>query len=194
MTFGRLLAQHKLVMRQDLFMYGVDFYKPQFSIIRPEITLVRRLRQAEFCRSLSQSNLMFAPLYYLARFRYQNLCNKYGATLPLGVFGPGLTLAHVGTVTINADARVGRNCRLHPGVTIGAVGNRAPLIGDDVFIGPNAVVVGGIEVGSRSHIGPCSVVSNDVGPDEIVVPVPAVIKARARPTWQERQGGSRPKG
>lgn len=125
------------------------------------------------------------PLYYLQRWRYQRLCAKYGLTLPLGVFGEGLSLAHVGTITVNADARVGRNCRLHPGVTIGSVRGEAPVIGDDVFIGPNAVIVGKITIGNRVHIGPGAVVTSNIPDDTVVLsPVP-VQKPRSRPTWQE---------
>lgn len=111
-------------------------------------------------------------------------------TLPLGVFDEGLSIAHVGTLTINANARVGRNCRLHPGVTIGATRGDAPRVGDDVFIGPNAVLVGKIYVGDRSHIGPGTVVTVSVPEDTVVFPPMPIQKPRKRPTWQSGRTAS----
>lgn len=168
-------------------MYGIRDYSFKFSWTRPEITFIRRLRQAEFARRLKHAHPILALVYVVARVRYQRLCMRYGATLPLDVFGPGLTLAHIGGVTINADALVGSNCRLHPGVTVGSVGDRAPVIGNDVFLGPNAVVVGGITIGDRTHIGPGAVVSDSVQADRIVTVGAVLSRERIRPTWQQRQ-------
>jgi serine O-acetyltransferase len=101
------------------------------------------------------------------------------------VFDDGLSLAHIGTITINADARVGRNCRIHPGVTIGSVRGGAPVIGDDVFIAPNVVIVGKIRIGDRVHIGPGAVVTESIPDDTVVLSAAPVQKPRKRPTWQD---------
>lgn len=187
MNLVRLIAEHRQNCADDLAMSGVLKYDPRFCWTRPEITFVRRLRQAEFARRLVAESKLFMFVYLVSRFRYQLLCARYGATVPLDVFGPGFSLAHVGTVTINSDSIVGKNCRLHPGVTIGAIGDRSPTIGDDVFIGPNAVIVGGVTVGDRVHIGPCAVVSRNVEEDQIVTVQPSRLRERTRTTWQEGQ-------
>jgi serine O-acetyltransferase len=86
--------------------------------------------------------------------------------------GEGLHIAHFGNIIIGSKVRIGRNCNLSQGVTIGAGGHGSglgvPSIGDRVFIGPNAVVVGKIAVGSDVVIGAGAVVSRSI-PDRAVV-------------------------
>lgn len=81
---------------------------------------------------------------------------------------------------INSNAQVGRNCRLHPGVTIGDSKGFAPVIGDEVFIGPGAGVYGNVSIGDRVHIAPGATVWTDVPDDTIVLP--------ASPTFRVRDG------
>lgn len=45
-----------------------------------------------------------------------------GFSIPVNSFGPGLSIAHGGTIVVNNTARIGKNCRIHEGVTIGATG------------------------------------------------------------------------
>ena len=62
--------------------------------------------------------------------------------------GRGLRMPHAGYVVVSADVRIGRHCTIGPGVTIGHAhggsGNRegSPEIGDRVYIGPGAAVIG----------------------------------------------------
>lgn len=81
--------------------------------------------------------------------------------------GPGLYLPpHPGGVVVHSLARIGKNCNLHQGVTIGRKhrGRQegAPSVGDEVWIGPGAKLVGAITVGDGAVIGPNCVVSEDV--------------------------------
>jgi serine O-acetyltransferase len=86
--------------------------------------------------------------------------------------GPGLHITHFGTIIIGSTVVMGRNCCLSQGVTIGAGGHGAgwgvPTIGDRVFIGPNAVIVGKIRIGNDVLIGAGAVVSRSI-PDRAVV-------------------------
>ena len=69
-------------------------------------------------------------LYY--RFRTHNLGLKCGGfTVPRGVFGPGLSIAHPGSVTVNHTARVGRTAASTKGCASGppAAARRPPLSG-----------------------------------------------------------------
>lgn len=178
--------------RADLKMHGQSTYRFRFRWTRPEIHVVKMLRQVESLREMKRTNVLAGPLYYLQRWRYQNLCLRTGTSLPLGVFDEGLSIAHIGTVTVNSQARVGRNCRLHPGVTIGATRGKSPTIGDDVFIGPNSVLVGDITIGDRVHIGPGAIVTSNVPADTLVVAGLPVMRPRSRPTWQSERLGSLP--
>jgi serine O-acetyltransferase len=100
---------------------------------------------------------------------------------------PGLRIDHGWGLVINAGAVIGRNVTLFHGVTLGqadrvqADGSRrsaTPVIEDEVWIGPHAVVVGGITVGRGSRIAAGAFVTQDVPPHSLVVGNPAqVVKA-----------------
>lgn len=98
----------------------------------------------------------------------------------LSNIGPGLYLGHVSNITINADAIIGKNCNIHKGVTIGQEnrGKRkgAPIIGDCVWIGVNATVVGNITIGDDVLIAPNCYVNCDVPSHSIVYGNPCIIK------------------
>ena len=78
-----------------------------------------------------------------------------GFSIAINSFGPGLSIAHFGSVVVNSTARIGKNCRIHEGVTIGATnGNdKAAIIGDNCFIGSGAKIIGNITIGSDVAIG-----------------------------------------
>lgn len=93
--------------------------------------------------------------------------------------GEGLYIGHFGPIIVNGKSRLGRNCNLSQGVTIGVVqrGERqgVPVIGDRVYIGPNAIVIGGIEVGHDAAIGAGAVVTRAVPPLAVMAGNPAKI-------------------
>lgn len=88
-------------------------------------------------------------------------------------FGPEFVLIHSFGVVINSAVHGGRGIKIEHLVTIGAEGNGAPVLGDDVFIGAGAKVLGVLRVGSRVKIGANAVVIRDVPDDTTAVGVPA---------------------
>jgi len=89
--------------------------------------------------------------------------------------GSGVVFFHPSGVVIGPDATLGGRCRIMQHVTIGTTGGLSPVVGDDVFIGPGAVIVGGITVGSRSRIGANSVVLESVPEGATVSGIPARV-------------------
>jgi len=89
--------------------------------------------------------------------------------------GGGLYIAHpVGTVIF--AQRIGHNCSIIANVTIGMRNKwEFPIIGDNVFIGAGALVLGGIAIGDNARIGANAVVIKDVPAGATAVGVPAVI-------------------
>ena len=89
---------------------------------------------------------------------------KLGFSIPINVFGPGLSIAHYGTIVVNSAARVGKNCRIQEGVNIGATNGQrsAPKIGDNVFIGTGAKIIGDVTVASDVAIGANAVVVKSI--------------------------------
>ena len=93
--------------------------------------------------------------------------------------GEGLYIGHSGRIIINSTATLGKNINIATGVTIGQEnrGKRkgAPIIGDNCWIGTNAVIVGSIKIGNDVLIAPLSFVNFDVPDHSIVIGNPAKI-------------------
>ena len=89
--------------------------------------------------------------------------------------GPGFVIMHSSGVVINTNVRAGRNLVVFHGVTLGEEHNQSPVLGDDVYIGAGAKVIGGVKVGSNVRIGANAVVAKDVPDGATVVGIPARI-------------------
>lgn len=105
------------------------------------------LRQAEYAFNTKK----FTRHWYL--FKLLRIQTRYGISIPMNVVGVGFEIVHLGSVIINAKATVGKYCRVHPGVVVGANHDKAPVIGEHVYIGPGAKVFGGIQVADEVQIG-----------------------------------------
>jgi serine O-acetyltransferase len=91
--------------------------------------------------------------------------------------GPGFVILHSFGVVINSSVRAGKNLVIEHGVTIGAEKGRSPVLGDNVFIGAGAKVIGPVKVGSDVKIGANAVVTKDLPDGATAVGIPArVIK------------------
>ncbi len=105
---------------------------------------------------------------------------------PRTKIGGGLYIGHPYCITVNADAVIGENCNIHKCVTIGQEnrGRRkgTPTIGNEVWIGIGAVIVGKITVGDDVLIAPNSYVNCDVPSHSVVFGNPCVIKHKDEAT------------
>lgn len=88
-------------------------------------------------------------------------------------FGPGFILIHPVGVVINSSTRGGRNVWLESGVVIGDNRGRSPVLGDDIFVGSGAKIIGGVVLGTGARVGANAVVLKDVAPGSTVVGIPA---------------------
>ena len=109
------------------------------------------------------------------RLYYYHLCNKYSIELPIGTkLGKACSFPHGGYIVINTNAVIGDNVTLYPGVLIGTVrGKGVPTIGNNVFIGAGAKILGNIKIGDWSFICPNSVVVKDVESGSVVSEIPS---------------------
>jgi serine O-acetyltransferase len=91
--------------------------------------------------------------------------------------GSGTKFVHNGLgVVVHSNAKIGSNCRIYQNVTIGGRHNRGcPVIGDNVFIGAGACVLGGVTIGDGAMIGANAVVITDVPAKTVVGGVPADV-------------------
>jgi serine O-acetyltransferase len=90
-------------------------------------------------------------------------------------FGDGLIILHSFGIVVNSSVKAGKNLVLEHGVTIGAEKNQSPVIGDNVFIGAGAKVIGGIRIGNDVKIGANAVVTKDVPDGATVVGIPGRV-------------------
>ena len=102
---------------------------------------------------------------------------RLGFTISPNVFGPGLSIGHPGTLTVNGVAKVGKNCRIHTCVFIATkagFSDKVPKIGDNVYIGPGAKIFGPIVIADNIAIGANSVVNKSfLEPGVTIAGIPA---------------------
>jgi serine O-acetyltransferase len=105
---------------------------------------------------------------------------RYGISIPYTMhIGPGFYIGHFGGIVVNENATIGKNCNLSHGVTIGQTNRGArkgcPQIGDNVYIGPGAILIGRIAIGNNVAVGANSVVTKDIPDNAVVAGVPGKI-------------------
>lgn len=137
----------------------------------------RLLRAVEYHDACRQA-WYHRPMRTLLYLRLHLASLRLGFTIPPHVFGPGLSIAHRGTIVVNSCARVGANCRLHSCTNIGswpgAAATHAPTVGENVYIGPGAVLYGPIAIADGIAIGANSVVTTSfTEPDITIAGAPA---------------------
>ena len=113
----------------------------------------------------------------LPQFLYRLNLMAYGLDIPPSVaIGPGLYIPHpVGNVVM--AERIGSRLTLVSGVTIGMRTEKGfPIIGDNVYIGAGARVLGRIRIGNNVSIGANAVVLTDVPDNSTAVGVPATVR------------------
>lgn len=96
---------------------------------------------------------------------------KLGFSIPINVFNKGLSIAHYGSIVVNSKAVIGENCRIQENVTIGATGGsiKAPQLGNNIFIGSGARIIGDITVADNIAIGANAVVTKSFTENDITL-------------------------
>lgn len=138
----------------------------------------RLLRKTEYYKNVKKNGVVNKLIYLYLRLKYKKLSIKLGFTIPENVFGPGLAIVHYGTIVVNKNVKVGANCRIHVDTNIGASGgtNKAPQIGDNVYIAPGAKIFGDIKIPNNSAIGANSVVTKSFEEEGMMIAgIPAKI-------------------
>jgi serine O-acetyltransferase len=96
-------------------------------------------------------------------------------------FGEGFVLLHSTGTVINSGVRGGRNIFLEHQVTIGTDEGESPVLGDEVYVGAGAKILGTVRVGSGVRVGANAVVVHDVPDGSTVVGIPARVVRRREP-------------
>ena len=96
--------------------------------------------------------------FFFLKVKLIMMQRKYGILIPARcTIGEGFFIGHWGTIVVNEKVKIGRNVNISQGVTIGQLnrGKRmgTPVIGNEVYIGPGAKILGNIVVGNNVAIG-----------------------------------------
>ena len=164
-----------------------DYYRmtgTRFAFTPSHILTLLISHQIRYVKLWRRSN---ARPSVLNRLRLIRCGKKYGIEIsPNAKIGAGLYLGHAYNITVSGDAVLGDNVNLHKGCTIGREnrGKRtgAPKLGNRVFVGINATIVGDITVGNDVLIAPNSYVNFDVPDHSVVIGNPATVHSKESAT------------
>jgi len=179
-------------MRADAFRHRGRYgtFEPLYVFLvsrtyRPILTL-------RICQLCSSKRGIFRLVSGGARLLHRWMCHSACMDLPWRTeIGPGFSIAHGWGLVVNQKVRIGCNVTIFHGATLGrsdrinADGTREigyPVLDDDVWIGPNSIVVGRVKIGQGSRISGGAFVSKNVEPHSIVVGNPAsIVKSNCLP-------------
>jgi serine O-acetyltransferase len=190
---ARSTREVRNLLREDLHRYAGNSSTVsalKHFVFTPGFKYTVWMRWTGYFKRNKATRYVLYPIFklLLLRCRY-----KYGIAIPENtVIGGGLFINRFGGIYVHNDAVIGRNCNITPGVLLGQI-NRgskmgAPILGDRVFLGSGAKVVGRVTVGDDAAIGVNALVTSDV-PDKAVMAAPqaTMISQRGSSAYINRQ-------
>jgi serine O-acetyltransferase len=170
-------------LREDLKRYGASSHEQMRALLLyPRVWAIASYR---FSRWTHTSKLP-RPLKKMLTLLVTLLSTLIDITTsieisPTANIGPGLFIPHTGYIVIGPDVTIGKHCTLTQGITIGHRGGgniqsyQSPVIGDRVYVGPGAAIVGPITIGDDALVGVGAVVTRSVPSRGVVAGNPAQV-------------------
>jgi len=177
MTFREL--RHRIAADQHRYAAGAgwrDFMRQWLKESGFRFTVLMRL-----CAFLRSQPLTRYGVYHFFLWLHRRMQVRYGTYIEFSTqVGPGLYVGHANSIVINTRSVIGANCTLSHGVTLGQTHERSkhpgvPVIGDRVYLGCGAKILGGIRIGHDAVVAPNAVVTRDVPEKAVVGGVPARV-------------------
>lgn len=173
-----MIEQFKF-LEQDLKRWNCSSLKNLFYMFFEQAiwgTVFYRISRAIF---LIDVPILKIFLRLISFFIFKISESLFGVAIRPGTeIGPGLYIGHAGLVMVNEEVKAGKNLSIGTGVLIGTRGGGslgAPVIGDDVYIGVGAKILGKITIGNNVRIGANSTVVSNVPSNVTMFGVPAKI-------------------
>lgn len=135
-------------------LYGDDVWK-----------FIYLLRLNEYYSSLNGiKRILHLPMIILRKIQFHHRSILMGFSIPVNVFDAGISIAHHGTIVVNGNCKIGKNCRIQTGVTLGSTNGcaEAPVLGDNVFLGDGCKIIGNITIANDVAIGANAVVVKSI--------------------------------
>ena|SRR5690554_1314163 len=187
----KLLKKIKHGFRKLIIAALFKKYVSENNLVKQDVTHTFMVRGCKASRNSIKKKFEHLMLYYpefafifFWRIKKNNYYWKYMFTkgYECKIFGStkikgGLVCYHPFATVINAKS-IGENFQFRKGLTIGNKNNdntQVPIIGDDVTIGANAVIIGNIAIGNNVIIGAGAIVVKDVPSNVVVAGNPARI-------------------
>lgn len=172
--------EFKSLVKSDLYRYGG---KVSLSIFLEKLVFNPGFKYSFFmraCAYLKRHKLWRYTLHRLAWLILMHYTYKFGISIPYTTrIGSGLYIGHFGGIVVNPNSVIGKNCNISHGVTLGQANRGArkgyPVIGNNVYIGPGAKIIGNVRVGNNVAIGANCVVTKDIPDNAVVVGVPGEV-------------------
>lgn len=167
------------LIKQDLYRYiGNDcnrFIKQvRYVLFTPGFRYIYLLRHVQLSKNFITRSF-WSVLLKLCSFRF-------GIQIPPQTkIGAGFRVLHWGAIVVNPDTVIGKNFNIAQNVLIGNAAGKhfgTPVIGDNVYLGANAIVLGGVKIGNNVMIAPGAFVNFDVPDNSIVIGNPGKIIPR----------------
>jgi len=169
---------------EDLSRYREQGYRGKDLWLNPAVWAVASYRLSNWLYVEKPTALIRIPLKLLSFILVKSCVVVLEMDLdPHATIGGGLYIGHTGGVHINPGAVLGRNCDVAHRVTIGAsaMGRQGvPTLGDDVYVGTGATLVGKIKIGNGAKIAANTLVMSNVPTGATVMGVPGRIVMRAK--------------
>lgn len=167
--YKRKINNERLFYKKQIKSAFVDkiFKRPSYLISK----YLYHLRMMEYYQG--------GVLYYFHYYFYRRLSYTLGFQIPANTTGFGLKIYHWGHIIINGNAKIGNNCTIYPGVTVGKTEGGVPVIGDNCFLGLGSKVLGPVKLGNNVKVLPNAVVTKSFPDNVILGGIPAkIIKAK----------------
>ncbi|MET0545103.1 MAG: serine acetyltransferase [Caulobacterales bacterium] len=170
------------LIREDLGRHNLDWTTPGFRAMAV-------YRFGVWAKTIRFAPLRLYFLFWHAlMFRYVR--NNYGIELyATSKIGRWVLIGHQNGIVIHRFATIGDHCLIRQGVTFGEAGigrdnfadGLGPVVGNGVDIGAGAVIIGNVKIGDEVRIGPNAVVMTDVPAHATVLAPTSKILVRVKP-------------
>ena len=171
-------------IKKDLYRYIGDdscrlLMQIRYVLFVPGFQYIWLLRKSQLSRN-PLSRLFFNALLKLCSY-------KFAIQIPPSTrIDEGFRIVHWGHIVVNPDTKIGKNFNISQGCLIGNAQGRnkgTPIIGDNVCMNANSIIVGGVKIGNNVLIAPGAFVNFDVPDNSIVIGNPGkIIERESSPT------------
>ena len=171
------VSYRKYIVKECGYNSFFKCYLHSFVKFQPIKRFLLLLRTSEYYMNCKKG-FFNKIIHFLIKYNKYKLGLKLGFTIPENVAQEGLQLPHYGTIVINAKTKIGKNCKIHVCTNIGTANKSsiAPIIGNNVYIGPGVKIYGEITIADNIKIAPNAAVSKSFLEENILIGgVPAKI-------------------